>query len=362
MTPRLPHDVPPRGVRDLERQIADGKQTLHALPQPLQGGEGFIGSALVWALNGLGRQDIIVTGVLGSTEKWKNLVGLRFEDYVEADALLQELDSPRFSDIGVVFHLGACSDTTEKDARYLIQNNYEYTRRLAEWAINAGKRFVYASSAATYGDGSAGMGDGHEDLYDFQPLNMYGYSKHLFDIHAKSRGWLDRIVGQKYFNIFGPNEGHKGDMRSVVHKAFGQIRETGKVRLFKSAHPDYRDGEQRRDFLYVKDAVNATIHLAVSPHAAGLYNVGSGRASTWIELVTPIFEELRLPVTIDFIDLPPALREKYQYYTCADISRLQRTGWAGPQYSLDAAVREYVREYLNPGLSLQAKVGEAVIR
>jgi ADP-L-glycero-D-manno-heptose 6-epimerase len=198
------------------------------------------------------------------------------------------------------------------------------------------------------------MNDADEDLDRLRPLNMYGYSKHLFDLHAKRRGWLDRIVGLKYFNVFGPNEGHKGQMRSVVHKAFHQIRETGKVQLFKSAHPAYRDGEQKRDFLYVKDAVDATLHAAFTPQAKALFNVGSGRASTWIELVTPIFDVLGLPVNIQFIDLPESLREKYQYYTCADISRLRATGWSGPQFSLEQAVRDYVGRYLIPGVSLEA--------
>jgi ADP-L-glycero-D-manno-heptose 6-epimerase len=231
---------------------------------------------------------------------------------------------------------------------------------LAEWAIEGGRRFVYASSAATYGDGSAGMSDAEQDLNRFRPLNMYGYSKHLFDIYASRHGWLDRIVGLKYFNVFGPNEAHKGEMRSVVHKAFGQIRETGRVKLFKSEHPDYRDGEQKRDFFYVKDAVDATLHLAFNPKAAGLFNLGSGRASTWIELVTPIFRELGMPVNIEFIDLPAALREKYQYYTCADISRLLAAGWRGPRFSLEEAVRDYVGRYLIPQVSLQPVIKEVV--
>jgi ADP-L-glycero-D-manno-heptose 6-epimerase len=318
------------------------------------GGEGFIGSALVWTLNEGGQDDIIVAGFLGKSEKWKNLVNLRFEDYIEADRLLAILDSPRLSDVSVVFHLGACSDTTETDCHYLIQNNYEYTRSLAEWSLARGKRFVYASSAATYGDGSAGMQDGNANLDRLRPLNMYGYSKHLFDVHARRRGWLDRMVGLKYFNVFGPNEAHKGEMRSVVHKAYGQIRDTGKVKLFKSAHPDYRDGEQRRDFFYVKDAVDATLHLAFTPETTGLFNLGSGRASTWIELVTPIFQELGLPIDIEFIDLPASLREKYQYYTRADITRLQATGWSGPAFSLEQAVRDYVGRYLIPGSLLQS--------
>jgi ADP-L-glycero-D-manno-heptose 6-epimerase len=324
------------------------------------GGDGFIGSALIWALNERGRSDVIVTGVLGKSEKWKNLVPLRFEDYLEADRLLEELDSPRLAGVGVVFHLGACSDTTENDCSYLIENNYDYTRRLAEWALRDGKRFVYASSAATYGDGSAGMNDGDADIERLRPLNMYGYSKHLFDLHAKRRGWLDRIVGLKYFNVFGPNEGHKGDMRSVVAKAFDQIRNTGRVQLFKSERSDYRDGEQKRDFFYVKDAVDATLHLAFTPGASGLFNLGSGRASTWIALVTPIFEELGVPVDIEFIDLPQHLRGKYQYYTCADVSRLKSAGWAGSQFSLEQAVRDYVGRYLIPGRRLEPEANEVL--
>ena len=328
-------------------------------PILVTGGAGFIGSALVWALNQKGRDDIVVTDLLGSDEKWKNLLPLRFTDYLEADRLLEALSSPLLADVGTVFHLGACSSTTEKDCKYLIENNYEFTRRLAEWTLESDRRFVYASSAATYGDGAAGMDDGEDGLERYRPLNMYGYSKHLFDLHARRRGWLSRIVGLKFFNVFGPNEGHKGEMRSVVHKACKQIRTSGKVELFRSHHLDYEDGKQMRDFFYVKDAVDATIHLAATPSAHGLYNVGSGKASTWIELVTPIFEELDLPVQIDFIDLPEHLRGNYQYHTCADIARLHTTGWTGPRFSLDQAVRDYVGNYLVPGIGLGDEFGKA---
>jgi ADP-L-glycero-D-manno-heptose 6-epimerase len=310
------------------------------------GAAGFIGSALVWKLNRRGFERIIITDVLGADEKWRNLVPLRFENYIDASELLGRLESKALQDVRWIFHLGACSATTEKNASYLMENNFHYTRRLAEWALEGGRRFVYASSAATYGDGSAGMEDGHDHLERYRPLNMYGYSKHLFDLHAKRHGWLDRLVGLKYFNIFGPNEDHKGDMRSVVHKAYAQIRNTGSVELFKSHHPDFRDGEQQRDFLYVKDAVNATIHLATEPHAAGIFNIGSGISSTWIDLVTPIFHALDLPVSIQFIDMPEALRGKYQYRTLADTSRLKSCGCAGPEFTLDAAVRDYVSHYL----------------
>jgi ADP-L-glycero-D-manno-heptose 6-epimerase len=310
------------------------------------GAAGFIGSALVWELNRRGFERIIITDVLGTDEKWRNLVPLRFENYLDASDLLGNLESAALRDVRWIFHLGACSATTEKDASYLMENNFHYIRRLAEWALQCGRRMVYASSAATYGDGSQGMEDGHAHLECYRPLNMYGYSKHLFDLHAKRHSWLDRLVGLKYFNIFGPNEDHKGEMRSVVHKAYAQIRNTGSVELFRSHRPEYRDGEQQRDFLYVKDAVNATIHLATHPQAAGIFNIGSGIASTWIDLVTPIFHSLDLPVSIQFIDMPEVLRGKYQYRTLADTSRLKSCGWTGPDYTLDAAVRDYVGHYL----------------
>ena len=312
------------------------------------GAAGLIGSALVWALNRRGCENLILTDRLGRDERWRNLVPLRFADYLDADQLWDQLGTPALDSVRWVFHLGACSATTEKDAGLLMENNFHYTRRLAEWALAGQRRFVYASSAATYGDGAAGMDDGQDNLNAYRPLNMYGYSKHLFDQHAQRQGWFDRIVGLKYFNIFGPNEDHKGDMRSVVHKACGEIRATGKVSLFRSHHPDFRDGEQRRDFLYVKDAVAMTLHLATTPAAAGIYNLGSGQAATWIDLVTPIFDALGRPVAIEFIDMPEILRGKYQYHTCADVRRLQQTGWTGPTHSLSAAVRDYVTNYLVP--------------
>lgn len=316
------------------------------------GAAGMIGSALVWELNRRGFENIIITDVLGTDEKWKNLVALRYANYLSAAQLLGRLETEELSEVKWIFHLGACSATTEKDADYLMENNFQYTQRLAEWALVGGRRFVYASSAATYGDGEMGMNDSTEDLEKYRPLNMYGYSKHLFDLHAKRRGWLDKIVGLKYFNVFGPNEDHKGDMRSVVHKACSQIRDTGKVQLFKSYHPDYPDGGQKRDFVYVKDAVAMTLHLANSPDAAGLFNIGTGKASTWVDLVTPIFKTLGKPVEIEFIDMPDVLKGKYQYYTCADTAHLDGSGWQGPMHSLDEAVSDYVKNYLVPGTRL----------
>jgi ADP-L-glycero-D-manno-heptose 6-epimerase len=319
------------------------------------GGAGFIGSALVWALNQRGHHDIVITDLLGSDEKWRNLVPLKFADYIEAPAFRQGLaaDANAFGRFSAVFHLGACSATTERNASYLAENNFGFTKELAAWALARDARFIYASSAATYGDGAAGMDDTDEDLSRLRPLNMYGYSKHLFDQYAQRAGILHRMVGVKYFNVFGPNEDHKGDMRSLVNKAYQQILDTGRVQLFRSHRPEFKDGEQKRDFLYVKDAVAMTLHFAEHATAAGgLYNLGSGEANTWLTLTRAIFAALGREPQIDFIDMPEVLRGKYQYFTQADIGKLRATGYDRPMTPLAEAVRDYVQEYLAPGRKL----------
>ena len=315
------------------------------------GGAGFIGSVLVGALNRWhGIERIVVVDELGAGDKWRNLSPLAFEDYIEAGDFYGKLEqkASAFGNFTHVFHLGACSSTTERDAAFLARNNYGCTRQLAEWALKRGARFVYASSAATYGDGTAGMDDLSDNLDSWRPLNAYGWSKQLFDLHAQREGYLRRIVGLKYFNIFGPNEEHKGDMRSVVSKAWKQIEETGQVKLFKSYHPDYPDGGQKRDFLYVKDAVAMTLHLAGSRKAGGLFNIGSGEAHSWLELVHPIFEALGREARIEFIEMPEALRSQYQYFTQADITKLLSTGYASGVTNLREAVMDYVSHYLLP--------------
>jgi len=319
------------------------------------GGAGFIGSALIAELNRRGHSKILVTDLLGTDEKWKNLVPLKFADYIEATDFRVRLaaNPAAFGQFSAVFHLGACSATTEKNAAYLIDNNFNQTKELALWAIGQRARFIYASSAATYGDGAQGMDDQNTDLSKLRPLNMYGYSKHLFDQHAQTMGWLDRIVGVKYFNVFGPNEDHKGDMRSLVNKAYQQIQTTGKVNLFRSHHPDYADGEQMRDFLYVKDAVQMTLHFAeTATTTGGLFNLGSGEANTWLTLTQAIFAALGREPKIEFIDMPEMLRGKYQYYTRADISKLRATDYRSPMTPLAEAVRDYVQGYLVPGKKL----------
>ena len=317
------------------------------------GGAGLIGSALIWHLNRLGIDDIVVVDRLGKAEKWRHLVPLRFRDYLEADelaALVTERPA-RLQEIGAVFHLGACSSTTETDATYLVQNNFAYTKMLADWAVAGGCRFVYASSAATYGARETGL---REDLpaAELRPLNMYGYSKALFDAYAARNGLLERIVGLKYFNVYGPNEDHKGEMRSVVAKAYESIRKDGTVRLFKSYRPDIADGEQTRDFLYVKDAVAMSVHLAATPAARGLYNIGSGTSRTWRDLATAAFAALDLAPRIEYVDMPATLQPKYQYATRATIDRLVGAGYDRPITSLEDGIADYVRGYLVPGKHL----------
>jgi ADP-L-glycero-D-manno-heptose 6-epimerase len=320
------------------------------------GGAGFIGSAVIWRLNQLGREDILIVDHLGSGEKWKNLVPLRFRDYLEKDEFLRLIDHDSLpipaekgnKGIDAIIHLGACSSTTEQDASYLVKNNFEYSKQLAQFAVENGIRFIYASSAATYGDGAKGFSDNEGVLHELRPLNMYGYSKQLFDMWARAKGLLDRIVGLKYFNVFGPNEYHKADMRSLVVKAYEQVVSTGKIRLFKSHRNDYADGEQKRDFLYVKDAVEMTLHFLDNRNANGIFNIGSGQANTWNSLATAIFASLGKQERIEYVDMPETIRDKYQYYTCADITSLRRAGYDKQPTPLEKAVGEYVSEYLVP--------------
>jgi ADP-L-glycero-D-manno-heptose 6-epimerase len=324
------------------------------------GGGGFIGSALVWELNNRGCTDIVIADPAAKAERRRYLQHLKFDRYIDPQQTLSELASGALGKLDFVFHLGACSSTTETNADYLTRNNYEFSRDLAAWALAAGTRFVYASSAATYGDGSAGMDDATpETLPRLKPLNLYGESKHRMDLHAWRQGWLDKIVGLKYFNVFGPNEEHKGDMRSVVNKSFGAVMKTGAIQLFKSYRPEYGPGEQQRDFLYVKDAVRMTLHLAANRKAAGIFNIGSGQAHSWNELAAAIFSALGREPKIEYIAMPEAIRDKYQYFTEAKIAKLRSTGYTRPITPLGEAVRDYVRNYLVPGRALGEAPGEA---
>lgn len=322
------------------------------------GGAGLIGSAVIERLNRIGREDILVVDHLGLTDKWRNLSPLRFMDYLEKDAFEQLLDNGSTASrlpggkLEAVIHLGACSATTEPDATYLIRNNFEYSRKLALTALAAKARFIYASSAATYGDGENGFADDEKQLPQLRPMNMYGYSKQLFDLWALRQGLLDKLVGIKYFNVYGPNEQHKGEMRSLVLKAYEQIGSTGTLKLFKSHRPEYGDGEQLRDFIYVKDAAAMTLHFLDHSQAGGIFNIGGGTTVSWNRLAKAVFSAMDLPVNIEYIDMPESIRNTYQYRTCANISKIRAAGYTEEVSSVEEAVGDYIRNYLQPGKRL----------
>ncbi len=317
-------------------------------PIVVTGAAGFIGRNVVAALNRRGVTNLLLVDRLGTDEKWRNLVGLAFDDLISPETLRTLIDGTRAPAPAAVVHLGACSTTTERDAAYLLENNYRCTRHLCEWALASGARFVYASSAATYGDGNRGYDDAETKLPHLQPLNMYGYSKHLFDLWAQRHVLFNRIAGLKYFNVFGPFEDHKGDMRSLVHKAHGQILARGWIELFKSERPDFADGEQKRDFIYVRDAVDVTLHFLDHPDANGIFNCGTGRARTWLDLARALFAAMNRQPDIRFISLPPALQGKYQYFTQAETAKLRAAGYDRPFTELEDAVRDYVQTHLQP--------------
>ncbi len=319
------------------------------------GAAGFIGRNTVAELNRRGRRDVLLVDRLGVDERWKNLVGLEYEDLLSPEEFLDGLRGEGrrpLPEIEGIVHLGACSATTEKDADFLLRNNYAYTREVCDWSLAHGVKFVYASSAATYGDGSRGYDDSDYLTPTLEPLNMYGYSKQMFDVWALRHElfWKQPvpIVGLKYFNVYGPYEDHKGDMRSMVNKSFGQIGDGGKVRLFKSHNPAYKDGEQMRDFVYVKDAVDVTLYFLEQRNLGGLYNCGGGVARTWLDLVTAVYAATGKQPEVEFIDMPEELRGKYQYFTQATSAKLQAAGYTKPFTTLEDGVREYVTTYLGP--------------
>lgn len=312
------------------------------------GGAGFIGSATVWALNKMGITDILIIDSLGnSPEKWKNLVGLRYSDYEDKAIFAENMIRGRLDKLKVdaLIHLGACSSTTETDCDYLMTNNYIYSKGLAIWAAENNVRFIYASSAATYGDGEQGFEDDLGSIEKLRALNMYGYSKQLFDLWMRRTGFLNQSVGLKFFNVFGPNEYHKGSMRSFVLKAYEQIQEKGEVSLFKSYHPTYADGEQLRDFVYVKDVVRMILHF-LDNEKFGLFNVCTGKARSWNDLVNATFAALKKKPNIKYIDMPENLKGQYQYFTEGTLKKMRNSGYKKPTMSLEAAVDDYVNQYL----------------
>lgn len=311
------------------------------------GGAGFIGANVIKRLNESGEEKIIVVDNLNSSEKWKNLVELSFEDYVHKTKFIEMIKNETFTRaFRAIIHLGARSSTTEKNVEFLMENNYNYTKELAKYCLANNVRFIYASSAATYGDGSRGFSDEHALIPLLRPLNAYGYSKQIFDLWALKNGFLDKIVGLKYFNVYGPGEWHKGEMRSMVLKAYEQIKKDKKIKLFKSYNTLYKDGEQLRDFIYVKDAVEMTIFFLEKTELNGIFNVGTGIARSWNDLANAVFSALRMQPEIEYIDMPEEIKNKYQYFTKAEMTKLKSAGYNNPTFSLEDAVRDYILNYL----------------
>jgi ADP-L-glycero-D-manno-heptose 6-epimerase len=316
------------------------------------GGAGFIGSAIAQELNTRGRADLIIVDDIDHPEKEKNIISIKYQSLLDKKSFLGKIIDRDVKSIDTIIHMGACSSTTETDEKFLNENNYEYTRHLAICALEKKIRFIYASSAATYGNGEMGYSDAESKLTKLKPLNLYGESKHKFDLWAESQGILDRIVGLKYFNIFGPNEYHKENMRSLVQKGFTQAREKNKICLFKSYRKDYRDGEQERDFLYIKDTVSMTLFFLDRPKICGIFNIGAGRSRNWNDLAKSIFKAMDKKPQIEYISMPEKIFQQYQYHTCAEIQKIRDAGYTKPIKSLEEGITDYVKNYLIPNKRL----------
>lgn len=315
------------------------------------GAAGMIGSGVVRYLNDCGHTDLLLVDDLKRTDKWKNLVGKQFVDLISRHALFDWLKG-RENDIEAVIHLGACSDTLETDADYLLENNFHFSIRLAEWAVSHNKRFIYASSASTYGDGNLGFCDEELAIEELRPLNMYAFSKQLVDLWMKRENILDRVVGLKYFNVYGPNENHKGRMASMVFKMAQKAQTDGFIQLYKSNDPRFPDGGQCRDFIYVKDAARMTCAFLEPRYrsVSGLFNIGQGEAATWNELAEALFQALGQETKIEYIGMPQDLIKQYQNYTCAKMNKFRKAfldhASLGQRTPVKEAVREYVQNYL----------------
>jgi ADP-L-glycero-D-manno-heptose 6-epimerase len=315
------------------------------------GGAGFIGSNMVASLNEAGHADITVSDVLGGDDKWRNLSGRQLADFVPPTDLLRWLEGRK---LDAVIHLGAISSTTATDADAVIETNFRLSLRLLEWCAAARTPFIYASSAATYGGGEIGFSDDCSlaALKRLKPMNLYGWSKHLFDLAVVERAARkDKLppqwVGLKFFNVFGPNEYHKGEMMSLVAKRFPEARAGRPVRLFKSHRSGIGDGEQKRDFIYVDDAVSVVHWLLETPSVSGIFNVGTGKARSFRDLMTAMFAALGREPIIEYIDMPQSIRDSYQYFTQAEMENLRRAGFNAAFGTLEQGVTRYVKTYLD---------------
>jgi ADP-L-glycero-D-manno-heptose 6-epimerase len=315
------------------------------------GGAGFIGSNLVAALNDAGRADVTVCDVLGHDGKWRNLAKRQLADIVPPAELPDWLRDRR---LDAIIHLGAISETTATDGDLVIETNFRLPMRLLDWCTVNATPFIYASSASTYGDGAQGFRDDPSvaGLKTLRPMNLYGWSKHLFDIEvaqraAKVETLPPQWAGLKFFNVFGPNEYHKGTMMSVLARRFDDIKAGRAVQLFKSHRDGVADGDQRRDFIYVDDVVRVMLWLLATPSVSGIFNVGTGTARSFKDLMLSAYAALGAAPNIQYIDMPEQIRSSYQYFTQADVDRLQRSGYNGGFTALEDAVETYVKGFLD---------------
>lgn len=314
----------------------------------ITGGAGFIGSAMLWQLNQQGIDDVVLVDHLGTDDKWRNLVKLTYADYIHRERFRELLQRDALPwKVEAIIHLGACSDTTEADGDFLMENNFQFSRDICRYALDKGARFIQASSAATYGDGSLGFSDDPDLLPKLRPLNLYAYSKHLLDLWLVRHGLDKEVASLKFFNVYGPNEYHKGEMRSVACKAYKQITKHGDLELFRSTSPDISDGEQKRDFVYVKDCTALMSWLLENRHVNGIHNVGSGRARSFNDLGRAVFSAMQRSCRITYVDMPRMLHGKYQNFTQADMNWLDKVGCPIKMTSLEDGVTDFVQNYLS---------------
>jgi ADP-L-glycero-D-manno-heptose 6-epimerase len=319
----------------------------------ITGGSGFIGSNLIAALEARGAHDIVVCDRMGTDDKWRNIARREIRDIVAPEYLFDYLNQHR-EEIQALFHLGAIVSTTERDADQIVNVNFALSRELWRWCAACGVRLIYASSYTTYGDGSRGFRDDEnpEALSAFSPLNPYGWSKHIFDrriariLQNRNEKIPPQWAGLKFFNVYGPNEYHKGEQMSIVGKLYPQVAAGASARLFKSYHADYKDGGQIRDFVHVDDCVSVMLWMLDNPGVSGLFNVGTGQGRSFNDLAHAVFKAVGKPERITYVDMSESLKYKYHYYTQADISKLRARGYDRPFLDLEEGVRRYVQEFL----------------
>lgn len=312
----------------------------------ITGAAGFIGSILAQHISRTGNHQLLLVDKFTKPAKWKNLLGMNFIDMIDRDLFIEQLERGDIKNVELVLHMGACADTTEFNMDYLMKQNYEYSKRLCSWCLKNEVRFIYASSASVYGDGALGFNDADEINFDLRPLNPYGFSKLLFDKWVVQNGHHKSVVGLRFFNVFGPNEYHKNKMSSVIQTSFPMAKKEGVIKLFKSYIKEVAHGDQRRDFIYVKDIIKVVDFFVKNRSVSGIFNLGTGKARSFNDLASSILKAMDKKVIIEYFDMPEEIRDKYQYFTEANNKKLLSAGYNGGFTDLEEAVTDYVQNYL----------------